>query len=302
MQVLQIQQAIKEHKRVFSFEGTQLSLIQSCAINITMNPGYAGRSELPDNLKALFRPCAMMVPDYAMISEISLYSFGFQQARNIAAKVVASLKLSSEQLSTKDHYDFGMRAVKAILTACGNLKQKYPDEPELLLALRALYDVNLPKFTSEDIPLFLGITSDLFPDVALSEIDYGELKPSIIASAQSLNLLPTAEFQKKCIQLYETILVRHGLMLVGQTFSGKTSVISTLSQALTLTKRSSDLTKTLKTTINPKSITLTQLYGKFIPESHQSYDGVLSLAFRQFTNDKSNDRKWVVFDGPVDSK
>ena len=79
-------------------------------------------------------------------------------------------------------------------------------------------------------------------------------------------------------------------------------MISTLSQALTLTKRSSDLTKTLKTTINPKSITLTQLYGKFIPESHQSYDGVLSLAFRQFTNDKSNDRKWVVFDGPVDSK
>lgn len=301
-QVRTIQMAIKGGQNEFLFEGILCPLKKSAFTCITMNPGYAGRSELPDNLKALFRPCAMMVPDYSLIAEIVLFSYGFRDAQNMAKKVVASLRLSSEQLSTQKHYDFGMRALKAILVAAGNLKKEHPTEDEDRLCLRALGDVNIPKFTQNDIPLFDAIISDLFPKVETIHTDFSLLENTISAVCKDKQLIDCPVFIKKNIELYRTLLVRHGLMLVGGTFSGKTSVIDSLKDSLTRLDGVGEFTKTEKFLLNPKAVTSAQLYGRLDADTKQWYDGILPKIMI-FCEEESQvqERKWIVFDGPVDA-
>jgi len=53
-----------------------------------MNPYYIGRNEFPDNLKALFRPITMLVPDFELIAEILFLSYGFYEAKSLSKKMI----------------------------------------------------------------------------------------------------------------------------------------------------------------------------------------------------------------------
>ncbi|XP_010013568.1 PREDICTED: dynein heavy chain 1, axonemal-like, partial [Nestor notabilis] len=305
-QITTIQKAQQQRVDRFMFEGTEIPLVPSCAVFITMNPGYAGRTELPDNLKALFRPVAMMVPDYSMIAEISLYSFGFDEAKILAKKITTTFKLLSEQLSSQDHYDFGMRAVKTVISTAGNLKRENPSMDEELICLRAIRDANVPKFLTDDLRLFSGIVSDLFPKIKEEPVDYGILEEAIRKSCIKENLKDTDGFVTKCIQLYETTVVRHGLMLVGPTGSGKTKSYQVLAAAMTSLKgqpaASGENYEAVRYfVLNPKSITMGQLYGEFNLLTHEWTDGILSSLIRRGAADIDTIKKWYMFDGPVDA-
>uniref|UniRef100_A0ACB8ETL8 Dynein heavy chain 6, axonemal n=1 Tax=Sphaerodactylus townsendi TaxID=933632 RepID=A0ACB8ETL8_9SAUR len=253
----------------FMFEGREIKLIMTCAAFITMNPGYAGRTELPDNLKALFRPFSMMVPNYALIAEVILYSEGFESSKILARKMTQMYKLCSEQLSQQDHYDFGMRAVKSVLVMAG------------------------------------GIISDLFPGVIIPEHDYGVLQSTIIDVMLSKGLQPESTMVHKVIQLFETMLVRHGVMLVGPTGGGKTTVYQVLADtlgALHAAGEDKPFYQPVKTyVLNPKSITMGELYGEVNHLTLEWKDGLMALSVRAAVVDTSEDHKWIISDGPVDA-
>ena len=114
-------------------------------------------------------------------------------------KIVQSLKLSSEQLSTQSHYDYGMRAVKSIILASGALRKESPDLDESVLVLRAISVCNIPKFIQEDIEQFNGIISDLFPTTPNSPRDYDNLRFYVQQSIAERALMRNEEFETKII-------------------------------------------------------------------------------------------------------
>ncbi|CAG9464381.1 unnamed protein product [Pedinophyceae sp. YPF-701] len=305
-QISTLMLAIKERKRRFQFLGQEIRLIPSCAVFVTMNPGYAGRSELPDNLKAIVRPVAMMVPDFTLIAEIMMFSEGFQTAKSLAKKMIAIMELSQQQLSKQDHYDYGLRSfVIPIARAAGAHKRAMPDASEEVIMYRTMIDLIKPKLVYQDLPLFMSLLSDLFPGVEMPTNDGGELRKALEAELTKHGLQIVPEFVTKIIQIFDCKLARHGNMIVGKTGSGKSEAWKCLQRALArLCKQFPEeeaYEKVHVYTINPLALSNDELYGAFEPSTQEWRNGVLARIMRDACNDTTPDQKWILFDGPVDT-
>uniref|UniRef100_A0A8B9HQL2 Dynein, axonemal, heavy chain 11 n=1 Tax=Astyanax mexicanus TaxID=7994 RepID=A0A8B9HQL2_ASTMX len=295
VQVKSIQDAIRDKKKRFNFMGEEINLFPSVGIFITMNPGYAGRTELPENLKALFRPCAMVVPDFELICEIMLVAEGFIEARLLARKFITLYQLCKELLSKQDHYDWGLRAIKSVLVVAGSLKRGDPERPEDQVLMRALRDFNVPKIVTDDMPVFMGLIGDLFPALDVPRKRDLDFEKFVRESVLDLKLQAEDNFVLKVVQLEELLAVRHSVFVVGNAGTGKSQVLKSLNKTYQNMKR-----RPVWADLNPKAVTNDELFGIINPATREWKDGLFSNIMRELANVSHAGPKWIVLDGDID--
>ncbi|KAG5468467.1 hypothetical protein LSCM1_02447 [Leishmania martiniquensis] len=308
-----IQEALKSGDKSCQLLGRSIQVDSNAGIFVTLNPAgkrYGGRSKLPDNLKQLFRSIAMSAPDNALITETILYSEGFENAKHLATKVVETFKLCSQLLSQQQHYDWGLRAMKAVLRLGGTLvhdfltervagkvqlsaEQILQHESEILI--KSLRVNTLSKLTFDDAVLFNALLTDIFPGVQVLEIDYKSLRPAIEASIKELKLQVAETQIQKILQLYEALQQRMGVVLVGPSGSGKSTLMKVLRRALQRLGQKVPLY-----VVNPKALPREQLLGRMDPDTREWFDGVLTDAAKKVVREETSAHSWIFCDGDID--
>ncbi|KAM9352911.1 dynein axonemal heavy chain 11 [Symphorus nematophorus] len=295
VQVKTIHDAIRSKKKRFLFLDKDIVLKPSVGIFITMNPGYAGRTELPENLKALFRPCAMVVPDTELICEIMLVAEGFRGAKLLARKFITLYTLCKELLSKQDHYDWGLRAVKSVLVVAGALRRRDKSRREDQVLMRALRDFNMPKIVTEDVTIFLGLLVDLFPGLEVERERDCEFEKAIRKTTVELRLQPEETFMLKVVQLEELMAVRHSVFVLGNAGTGKSQILRVLHKTYVNLRR-----KPVWNDLNPKAVDRDELFGFIHPATREWKDGLFSSLMREQANISHIGPKWIVLDGDID--
>ena len=309
-QILTIQRGLLERENSIELLGRSIKLHENVGIFVTMNPGYAGRSNLPDNLKTLFRSVAMVIPDRKLIAQVMLYSQGIVTAEQLSGKVVDLFLKCEGQMSKQSHYDFGLRALKTLLVSAGGLKRRALEGQDTLegddlasveksVLIQGACNNVVPKLVADDISVFESILGEIFPGSEVAQMEDDKLKAEVVEVCKRYAYVPGDKWMQKILQLKQVLEMRHGVMAVGPSGVGKSSALRVLLHALEKT----DGTKGEMYVIDPKAMDKEGLYGVLDGTTMEWTDGVFTGLLRTILANQKGEadrRHWIVFDGDVD--
>ena len=289
--------------------GRHLLVNPNTGIFITMNPGYAGRSNLPDNLKKLFRSVAMSKPDKELIAEVMLYSQGFKQAKQLSKQAVPFFDSCALQLTKQAHYDFGLRALKSVLISSGGLKRtrltsstasfQVEEDLEPQIIVQSIRETIAPKLIREDVETMKQVEGEAFPGVHYVSADLQGLEGAIRTEATERNLIINDTWMTKILQLFQIQSIHHGVMMVGDSGSGKSAIWKVLIKALQRVEG----TEGVWHIIDSKVMSKEALYGNLDSTTREWTDGLFTSILRKIVDNlrgEDTKRHWIVFDGDVD--
>lgn len=288
--------------------GEILKIHHETGIFITMNPGYVGRNELPENLKRLFRGFSMEKPDKEIISEVILTSFGFANSSELSGILVPFFAELEASVSKQAHYDFGLRALKSILNSCGAAKKEHNDSTdttetrlsELRLALKCLREAIVPKLIKSDEALFDTLVVKYFPGIAPTLLEDSSFLEELKNYGEANGYVIHDEFLKKARQVAQIQSSHHGFMVVGKSGSGKSTLLKLVLHSISNCHGKEQYEMVV---IDSKVMTKEQLFGSLDAVTRDWTDGLLTGIVRAILANlrgEATKRTWVVFDGDID--
>lgn len=300
-----IQSALQSRSQSVNIEGFgNVNLNYNSAMFITLNPmgeQYKGRNQLPENLTALFAPVAMTVPDNLIIARVLLLSEGFdiESSQQLGEKIIAWFDLARESMSAQKHYDWGLRAIKSCLNASGRKLRSNIVRDPVQVVVQSLRQQIKSKLVEEDEDKFDQLIEQIFSLSAaeqLTDPETQKLHDCLMKVMENSSLTPDDYQVTKAVELNEQLMSRLGVVVLGESGVGKTTILSMLSKA----KRQLQNLSIEQIVINPKAMPRKQLLGHIDEDTREWQDGVLPLKSRQVARSEGSEFYWIVFEGDIE--
>jgi dynein heavy chain len=235
----------------------------------TTNFSHLGRNEIPETLKVLFRPITLLTHDLKTIANVKLNVLGFTSNSTLSQKLQDFFSLVNQQFTKQSHYHFGLRCLERITEFIRDNTLGTHKNTEIQILVSSIEQEFRQALCPKDINVFRRLVEDTF-----------QCDPKLL-------MLDSSDLESKAEQCSSIIGKCCGTIIIGPTYTGKTTILNRCA-----TKR--NVTRIVR--INPKSVDANYFFGH--QEGKVWHDGILSKFLQE--SSQHHEENWLVFDGPMD--